>query len=518
MLTTLLSRLPLAPALRKRWGLDDNELCFMQFARARRAQAPRPQAPAGRSVLVQMPNDYFYLCLFFTATQALGGTSNRLTGLWHQNIMSAPRGEGSQGLRRLLRRVFNALDRMKWQTLYASTGVQAFCSLEVGLVQAWKNWRQGQQIWRQLTSKDDLLALSLHGTPCGDLVYDTYLRYRVQATVDVRDTFLRTVIVQALNAQCAMRRLLKRGAFDTFLTSYSSYVQHGMPVREALRAGVAVYAAGNLSQYFKRLSMDDSLHAAAHWRYRAQFDVLADPQAAQTLAREQLENRFKGAIDRATLYMKTSAYGSGSGSMPPGVEGVVFLHDFFDSPHCYRNMLFPDFLEWARFTLQVVESEALPIAFKPHPNQLPESAVVVEALKREFPTVTWLDPKLSNHAIFQSGIRCGISVYGTILHELAYLGIPALSAGDHPHVAFDIATTPYSIAAYRKGLVDFRSIALPADVKTQVLNFYYMHNVFDKEDLPVDWGQMNMRALEQSDSVALPKFMAMYAAHGSRAP
>lgn len=513
MLNALLRYMPLPPAMRKRWTFDATEQDFMRYAHAQRQGKP-PAAAGGKQVLVQIPNDYYYLCLFFHTTQALGGPVNRLHGLWHQNIMSAPAQESLQGGRRVLRRVFNWLDREKWKLLYAATGVEPVSTLEVSPLEARKNWHQAGAIWTGLQDKQALLALTLHGTHCGDLVYDTYLRYRVRETVDLKDPFLRTVIAQALNAQSAMRSLLARERFDLFLTSYSSYVQHGIPVREALRAGVEVYAAGNLSQYFKQLHRDDPLHAASHWLYGQQFQELADPAAARAEARVQLENRFQGGIDRATLYMKTSAYVEGSSQRPAeldGIEGVVFLHDFFDSPHCYRDMLFPDFWEWACFTLETIQSQGLPIAVKPHPNQLPESREVVEHLKLRFPGVRWIAPATSNRTIFVSGIRCGISVYGTILHELAYHGIAALAGGDHPHVAFDIATTPTSVETYRQQLIDFRSLQLPADVQDQVLAFYYMHNIYDKEDLKVGLEGSAIRSLEQSDSVALKRFMAMEA-------
>lgn len=485
----------------RRWSLSGDEIIFCKTVK-------QSSSNAEPCVIVQMPSDYFCLCLFWVATSQMY-EDRKLLGLWPSNILSSPRHERFQDLKRIIRRIFNWIDYSKWRRLYRTLGVSSFFSLEVGLIDAARNWRVANRLWRNLRSKEDLLALVLNGTHCGDLIYDTYLRFRVQPSVDVKDPYLRTVIAQALNAQVTIRKLLAERPVDVFLTSYSSYVQHGIPAREALQAGVNVYTAGNLSQYFKKLEINDTLHTATHWRYKTQFNVLVAPDVAKAAAREQLDNRFRGAIDSATLYMKTSAYAANDMSMPEGVEGVVFLHDFFDSPHCYRSMLFPDFLEWTKFTLKIIESENLAIAIKPHPNQLPESLLVVEQLKKLFPRVKWIDSKISNLTIFRSGIRCGISVYGTILHELAYHGIPALAAGDHPHVAFDIAKTPVTVEEYRQCLINFRSLQLPDNAKDEVLAFYYMHNIYDKEDLPIDFGQMNLRSLDPSSSVALPRFMAM---------
>jgi hypothetical protein len=487
--------------LRSRFFLDDNEFLFVN-------KAKRTAGTFESSVIVQMPPDYLCLCLFLVAVKQVY-PDNKLLGLWPLNVVSSPRNERFKCLRTPIRHAFNWIDFSKWKRLYGSIGVRDFFSLTVGLLKGLKNWRLAHKLWCNLQSKEDVLSLELNGTPCGDLIYDTYLRFRVQSTVDISDPYLRTLIAQALNAQDATRKILSEHSVEAFLTSYSSYIQHGIPVREALRAGIKVFSSGNISQFLKPLSLEDSLHTSAHWRYKSQFESLTDREAARLAAREQLDNRFRGSIDRATQYMKTSAYAANELVMPKGVKGVVFLHDFLDSPHCYRDMLFTDFWEWAKFTLLIIEEENLPFAVKPHPNQVPESRLIVDQLKKQFPRVKWIDPKISNLSIFRSGIQCGISVFGTILHELAYQGIPALAAGDHPHVAFDIAKTPASVEEYRHCLVNFESLALPKNVQDEVLAFYYMHSMHSKEDLSLDLGQMDLRSLEQNDSIALSRFLQM---------
>jgi hypothetical protein len=236
-----------------------------------------------------------------------------------------------------------------------------------------------------------------------------------------------------------------------------------------------------------------------------------DKEGARSQAKLELEKRFNGAIDKATAYMRTSAYGVDSKSaLPDGIMGVVFLHDFFDSPHCYRYMAFPDFDAWIRFTLDTIVEEDLPIAVKPHPNQLQESAVLVRRLQEQYPSVTFLDPSLSNAAIFRSGIGCGVSVYGTVLGELAFHGIAALAAGDHPHVDFDIAITTKSKEDYRTKLVGFRELKAPADARSRMLEFYYTHQLFESNDLDVDFGPLDVHRLAQNSTQALATVMDVY--------
>jgi len=485
-----------------RWGLDENEKHFIKLMKSRLKSMQSPQGP---KVLLQMPADYFCLTLFSMVVSGL--RPSVVGGLWHQNIMSNLKGESLGFVRHPGRRLARFLDRQKWAKIYATLGVRSVLDLEPSLLSRFFNKVGAKRIMATLKGKQDLLDLRLNGLVCGDLIYDTYLRYRVQPTVDVNDPYLAYLIAKALDAQQAARSIFKAHQFDLFFSNYSSYIQHGIPVRVALECGVDVYTAGNLSQYLKKLSVNDHLHTTEHWTYKEKFSKYKEHDLLIAQAKNMLEKRFTGGVDEATQYMKTSAFLKSSELMPNGVEGVVFLHDFFDSPHCHRWMLFPDFLDWARFTLGIIEKHQLPIAIKPHPNQLPESIEVVDMLKKEFPSVRWLPTTLSNQVIFQSGIRCGISVYGTILHELAYHGIPALAAGDHPHSAFDIATTPNSIEEYRRYLIQFRELRLSDNAKKEVLAFYYMHNINKNEGLDLDLDRWGLRSIGPNESKRFGAFI-----------
>lgn len=489
-------------AFRRRWGLDESE---QRFERIVMQRAPQWHTQGGPRILVQMPKDYFCLALFSVAVAALRPSA--LAGLWHQSILSMPRDEAGSAFRKPFRKLAGILDRQKWARLYGALGLEGTADLEPGARISESSKARALDIWKSLRTKDDVLNLSLDGIACGDLVYDTYLRYRVQPTVALEDDFLVYLIARAIDTVAASRSIFSKGRWQIFLTNYTSYIQHGIPARVALDMNVQVYSAGNLSQFFKKLSATDPLHTTAHWKYKDKFQQLSDQVAAKREAFTMLESRFAGGVDRATLYMKNSAFSDSPDEVPAGVEGVMFLHDFFDSPHCHRSMLFPDFLEWARYTLQLIQEHQLPIAVKPHPNQLPESQEVVRQLQADFPGVRWLPAKLSNRVLFRSGIRFGVSVYGTILHELAFHDIPGLSAGDHPHTAFDIAITPRTIEEYRSRLLAFRELKLPSNAREEVLAFYYMHNLHVDEGLDIALDGPGLRGIGPGDSSRLGAFL-----------
>lgn len=489
--------------------MDKNEKIFIHNSQFKDSSNLSKKSP---EILIQMPVDYFYTCLFsLVGQQSAQRHGARRVGLWPHNILAFNRSNNSViwfYIQSLYKKIYQFFLRRKWIKIYCGAGVTGSINLDqVGLLPKIKNAFTAHRLWRSLKSKRELLDLELMGLHCGDLIYDSYIRFRAQPTVNLDDPYLKYLIRQCLNAQFRIRKYFAQHRVEVFLSSYSSYIQHGIPLREALRSGVTVYTAGTFSQYLKRVDIENPTHVPDYPNYAGIFALLDDRAGKLNLAKSQLEKRFTGHIDIATRYMQASAYGDNDDYIPADIEGVVFLHDFFDSPHCYRWMLFEDFWEWALFTLQTIQDNGLKLAVKPHPNQIPESVMVIQKLKEKFPDICWISSNISNKAIFASGIHCGISVYGTILHELAYHHIASLAAGDHPHISFQISKTPSTIEEYKNLLINFKSLSVAGNVKEEVLAFYYMHNMHDKESLRTAAPQLELRELDANNSSSLISFL-----------
>src|SRR6202007_2461007 len=121
------------------------------------------------------------------------------------------------------------------------------------------------------------------------------------------------------------------------LTSYTTYIQHGVAARVAVRHGTSVRAFSNFQDFVTEITRDDVWHTRDGKNYKRDFSALPDTASKLSAAEEQLNHRMVGKIDAATSYMKASAYGS-AGEVEFDVRGmpVIFLHDFYDSVHVYR--------------------------------------------------------------------------------------------------------------------------------------------------------------------------------------
>ena len=91
----------------------------------------------------------------------------------------------------LLYRIHLLLIRKKWNKIYASIGVNVFFHPDKlsPLLKILNFWR-AFIFFIRLKSKKKLLEHSFNGISCGDLIYDSYLRYTKKPTLNLLDPTL----------------------------------------------------------------------------------------------------------------------------------------------------------------------------------------------------------------------------------------------------------------------------------------------------------------------------------------
>jgi hypothetical protein len=80
-------------------------------------------------------------------------------------------------------------------------------------------------------------------------------------------------------------------------------------------------------------------------------------------------------------------------------------------------------------------------------------------------------------------MSCGVTMYGSVAHELAYLGVPSLACARHPHSSFDFCRTAASLDEYAQLLRTRDQLpASKAEMRRQALAFFYMQNLYAPAD------------------------------------
>lgn len=469
-------------ALTSRLPTDPRAVELRHRLRALRSDSPRGDSTR---ILIQCVEDPYYLGLFAHLSRALRAQTAAKVDLFVPSSFNVRIGASWKAFfwrtfpvsRLLANQWVRMYDVVSTHVGYRSTSLRHPLG---DLIDAWRSWR----VWRSTTAVSAFEALRIGGIQCGDLILDSYLRFRPSPRIHLDDGFVLYLLWQAHRDVRRARRYFRSERPQLYLASYTTYIQHGVAARVALQEGTRVVSFGNFQEFGKLLSVDDSFHTRHPVNYRRDFDRLPNGEALFDEARRQLELRLSGSIDSATSYMGASAYKATTDAVPDVRDAVViFLHDFYDSPHVYADMVFADFWDWICFTIETLQATSIKFLVKPHPNQIALSDSVIEELKQRFPGLELISPAVTNRQLVDAGMACAVTVYGTIAHEMAYLGVPSIGCARHPHVAFDFCATARDRAGYADLLR--RALHLPhdeADMRRQALQFYVMHNLAAPHD------------------------------------
>ena len=347
------------------------------------------------------------------------------------------------------------------------------------------DWHRSQSLWTLFKSQTDDFRLLVNGVEIGDLIVDSYLRFRPSPKFDAKDPFVRRIIWQSLRDVRQATRYFRKNKPRFYLSSYSSYIEHGVTARIALQHGVPVYTFGDLARFGKRLNSEDVFHTIDYTHFRADFEGLDRQDERLAEAKAQLEIRLGGGIDAGTSYMRQSAYTNSLVELPPNFSGavVIFLHDFYDGYNAYADLIFCDFWRWVCFSVEVLQKAGIKFFLKQHPNQIGLSSAVIDNLHGKYPMAKWLPPGLNNVQLVQAGMICGVTAYGTVAHELSFLGVPTICYGKHPHHSFEFCRTAKSRDEYKTMLESpgLLPIGKP-EMQRQALMYYYMRNLYGSKD------------------------------------
>lgn len=318
-----------------------------------------------------------------------------------------------------------------------------------------------------------------------DLVIETYLRYRISPRFIAKDFFVFRIIWQAITDIEKLDRYFLKNKPDIYITSYTSYITHGIPSRVAIKHNIKTVSFANLQTIGKILNKNDNLQTHDCRLLKKKFDRLPNKFELLKKSEQKLKARLSGRKDDAIFYMKKTAYHNSKINVSLKKSSVViYLHDFFDAPHQNRKFIFIDYSDWLLSTIEILNKYKINFYIKQHPNQLKVNDKVIKELRKIIPDHHWLPIEISTTQLINDKIiSCGITAKGTIAHELAYFGIHSICCAEHPHNSFNFCRTAKNIKEYEKFLKNYGKKPISkVEMKKQSLAFYYMYNLYGSRD------------------------------------
>jgi len=445
-------------------------------------------------ILIQTPLDYYYLLFFFSLI--LENKLNKYNILCLNPYVIAKHNYDlrekffftNKLLNWLFYNIANFFLKFIWSIkidkLYKTIGVNKIYRFDKKKLSSYFFKKKTQLIYSHLKSKKDVLKISYKKILIGDLIYDTYLRWRSKPTVDINDSYLKTIIFIAINIVENLEIFYKYNKIKFYISTFASYIHHGIPVRFFYKKKIKVY----LSK--PKLFQNNVTEITNHHYYNSfnfkslKKEILQVNKNQFNLAKKSINNKFSGKLDITSSYLKFNPFAKTVyDSQIEELNGVIFLHDFFDSPHDYKFNLFPDFYEWAIFTFDLVQKYNLKVGIKPHPNMHKTSKDFINFLKLKYPRLIWIDHKVSNYYIFkQKNFKFGISVSGSVIYEMAYFNKIPIAIGENYFSSFSFMKKPKTKTEYKNSILKYNQIRLPLNIQDIVIKIYYKLMVEKKDD------------------------------------
>ncbi|MFA7345830.1 MAG: hypothetical protein WC003_16135 [Terrimicrobiaceae bacterium] len=387
-----------------------------------------------------------------------------------------------------------------------------------------------REAFEKLDHAWDIFSISHDGVVLGDLIYDTFLRYHLEATIDPRDPRLLPIVKDAIQISMSAAAFFSRNNVEAVVPYDPVYINSGIVHRHAILRGIPCYVVeynpyrvyeydstffGNDRSDYRNWPKKDPLKVYS----KSVFSELSAEQQKESrlIARVHLESRLNGKVDPLLVFGR-SAFSPASKARVFCDDTVprilVFLHDFCDAPNYMRWNLFPDFYHWLDFLLDQADRTPFQWYVKPHPNIHKDDGKgranhsIVEHFRNKYPKVKFLDPSVSNRQIIEEKVNALFTVRGTAGHEFAYCGIPVVNAGDNYHIEYNFNLNPRTITEFKEHILNADRLDPKID-KTEIESFYYLRylhlnncNSSEINLLPSEWlGDINLPKLEASSKI-----------------
>jgi len=344
------------------------------------------------------------------------------------------------------------------------------------------------EIFKNIKSKQDVVNLVVKDLNIGDLVYDTYLRKFNQKTLNIKSYKFFFILFQTIIILKSIENYFSKNNVKAVIPGDVSYIYSGLVAKYAIKNKIKVYSIIETNGFLiTELQNVNYYRRMPYWEYSKKFAKFSYDEQKVKIKRALncLERRLSGKKDSTLVYMAESTYKNLNNNNnvllnTNKLKVLVALHDFFDSPHIYRYMIFPDFWEWIIYTLNVAKDTDFEWYIKPHPNALPQNKKIISELKEKYKdceNIFFISPFISNLQLINEDINAVVTVYGSIGHEFAYFNKLVINAGDNPHIAYNFNIHAKNLDDYTFYLKNIDKLSLIFD-KNEIGSFFYMHYLY----------------------------------------
>ena len=388
--------------------------------------------------------------------------------------------------------------------IYRSFGVKNIFKPSISPQNKIKSKLYLKKIYSKLKKKEDISKIRFDTILVGDLIYDTYLKFYTEPTIEIKDKRFYNLLRDFLSLYFFWKSYLKKNKVIAVIGVHTAY-SYGLILRMAINKNIPAYATSSRFIYSLSKKMP---YMHGHFKiFKKTFNKFnySLKKKAFNLAKKKLELRFKG-IGGAKVDLISSEKSSFRSKKfqrkiipSKKIKILITPHDFFDATHIYGSTLFVDFYEWLKFLGKFSETTDYDWYIKNRPNfngkfKIYQSHTnnIIKEIINEFPKLKLLPNDYSHHQIIKEKIDFVLTCYGSVGVEYPYFGIPVINASkNNPHINYNFNFHPKTKNEYKNYLTNLSKIKKKklSFSKKDIYEYYFMRNIYtDKnwliEDLP----------------------------------
>ncbi|WP_342466178.1 hypothetical protein [Sporomusa sphaeroides] len=342
-------------------------------------------------------------------------------------------------------------------------------------------------IWGKIKNLNDILSIRLKNISLGIDIYTTYLRAG-NPTVELDSYLLKKYIDLGITKTLYWDNFIQCHNVKAVIVSHPCYLKSNVIAKIARKYNTPVYLAWGMSAIYKIES--DFIQGEKFEQYKTTMFrnlPIEEQKVGIEWAKQQLDKRFSGTIGVDMSYSLKSSFGKADYNnivleKNNKIKILICTHCFFDNPHCYGWMIFPDFYQWLSHLGEISEKTDYDWYLKVHPDYRPGTIETVQRILAKYPKIKMISSEISHHQLVYEGIDVVLTVYGTVGCEYPLLGVNVINAGKNPHVAYDFNYHPRNLQEYDNLLFNLQNLPpIKKDViEKEVYEFYYIHHQYGK--------------------------------------
>lgn len=338
----------------------------------------------------------------------------------------------------------------------------------------------------KINSKNFFLKFKHDKVLLGDLIYDSYLRWKAVHTVDITSYQFQKFVYQQILIFAYWKNIFKKNQISSLVLSHTVY-SLAIPLRVAARYNIPSYIATltSINLYNKKRYYE--LDADA---FNQNFIDLNKKQKKKYLkySKKKIDEKFNpnskfydefGKVDQLSKLIKKNKFIfktkdiSDNFFFKNGKKNIIiYAHCFYDAPHVVKH-LFSDFYEWLVFLGKASEVTNYNWFIKTHPHTLnPKlSSIVFDDLIKKYPKLNILDKNISTKEIV-SYADLILTIYGSVAFELAYFKKKVLLGSPHSQYKnYNFCAQPKNKKEYLYAIKNLDKIKVKTD-KKEIYQFY----------------------------------------------